>query len=637
MAIIVKVNGAEVEFPDSMTPEQIEAVIGGQSPPEKPAAKSSWQDPVRAGLQGATFGWADEIGSAVAAPFAAMATGNSMGDAYRSMQSDMDGRQRQYRDENPGAAITAELAGGIMTGGVGGAKVLGSQAVKGMAPIAKAGVTSLLGAAEGGIYGAGQAQQGERMGDAATGAAVGAVAAPLLGASANWVGGKAGDVAGYFGRKATETPKGQAVRLLRDTAEGAGLSVDNIANRYNALGRGGTLLDIDDTMRGVGRGIFDQGGPMRSQARNFVDSRQMGQIDRLKDATRGAISGDDAVDTVKALIKERSDKASPLYQTAMQAPPTGKMLGLVDTRGTLKSAIAKGRKMAADMGDNIGTKGAEVYDFKQFHYAKMAIDDDIGKAMRAGEGQKVRALMTLKNDLLSAMDEASPDYAQARQIFADESALIGAVDKGRQAFKPSTTVRMFNDMTESLTDGELEMFRRGAVQSILETLDNTQFTHDSAKKLVNTPAMQQKLSKLFKSPDDAVAFITQAGREAEFTKTRNSLYGSMTSSNQQAGQNIGDTLNSGTSVAFNAGTGNWVGAAMETMRSVFGKKAPSPEMLNEAASLLMKQGLTRDQIGDIFNRTGAIQAAYSRVGAVAPQATYGAVAPAYQPLLGGNQ
>src|SRR5690606_35554886 len=249
-------------FPDSMTPEQIQAAVSAQfskstglapastvaTTPEKPAYKSTWRDPVRAGLQGMTFGWSDEIGSAVAAPFAAMATGRSVGDAYRSMQAYVDSQQRQYREESPGAAIGAELLGGVLMGGAGGATVLGSQTVKSMASIARAGVTSLLGAAEGGIYGGGQAQQGERMGDAATGAAVGAVAAPLLGYAGEKVANGVGHVAGYIGAKITETPQRQATRLIRDTVEKSGLTADDVVQGYRNLGPQATLMDVDDNL-----------------------------------------------------------------------------------------------------------------------------------------------------------------------------------------------------------------------------------------------------------------------------------------------------------------------------------------------------------------------------------------------------
>lgn len=647
--IEVEVNGTVYEFPDNMSQSQIKAALdkqfgGSATGPAatravaaKPAYKSTWRDPVRAVLQGMTFGWADEIGSAVAAPFGALATGNNVVDVYKDMQRDISGKQKQYRAENPVTATGLELAGGLATGGIGGVKALGTTAAKTLPKWAGAG---LLGAVEGGMYGAGAADQGERLEGGATGAAIGAVAAPVAGWAGEKVINGAGNVAGILGRKLTETPRNQAMRLIRDRADDAGLAVDDVVQRYRDLGPDGTLMDVDENLRLLGRTLSDQSGPMKREARNLLESRQAGQIDRLKAATRGAISGDDAVDTVKALIAERSAKAGPLYERAMTASPTDDMINLAQNRPSLAKALTAGRRLAADMGDAVDTpmvttngKPSPVYDFKQFHYAKMALDNDIDRFMRSGDSVKARAAMTLKKDLLGMMDQASPDYAQARQIFADESSLISAVDKGRKAFQPSTTVREFTDMTDNLTDGELEMFRRGAVQSILERLDNTQQTHDAAKRLISTPAMKSKLMKLFKSQDDALAFIQQAAREGEFTRTRQVVAGgSPTSQNVQAGKEVANALNDIGSIASQ----NPIAIGQSIVARLFGNKPPSPETIGEASRLLLAQGLTEAQIREVFARSPIIQQA-SRMAPGIPNATRGMVVPAYQPILGGNQ
>ena len=70
-------------------------------------------------------------------------------------------------------------------------------------------------------------------------------------------------------------------------------------------------------------------------------------------------------------------------------------------------------------------------DLETLHQAKMALDDMIGTARQTGMGNTAKGkLVAVKNKLLSAMDNASPDYRQARQIFADLSPEVGSVREG---------------------------------------------------------------------------------------------------------------------------------------------------------------------------------------------------------------
>jgi hypothetical protein len=65
------------------------------------------------------------------------------------------------------------------------------------------------------------------------------------------------------------------------------------------------------------------------------------------------------------------------------------------------------------------------------HYAKMALDDTIENAGRQGIGATYkRGLLEIKNKLLGVMDQLSPDYAQARQVFAHFSPSVEAINTG---------------------------------------------------------------------------------------------------------------------------------------------------------------------------------------------------------------
>src|SRR5690606_8297422 len=95
-------------------------------------------------------------------------------------------------------------------------------------------------------------------------------------------------------------------------------------------------------------------------------------------------------------------------------------------------------------------------------------------------------------------------------------------------------------------------------------------------------------------------------------------------------------LNDGVSVAASLGAGNPMGAAMTAVNRLLGNNGPSPEMIQEASKILLAQGLTDDQIRQVLSRSLMSQRA-SLLGQSMPGAVRGAVVPAYQPLIGGDQ
>ena len=154
--------------------------------------------------QGATFGFGDEISAAMAGGLAA-ATGGNFRDAYEYSLGHIRDNMEEFERQHPGLAAAAEIGGAITTGGIGGAKLLGGKTLEGASAAAKYGAISGLGAAEGGLYGAGTAE-GERMLPAIQGALIGAVAAPVGTKVTDWLlkGGKT--AASFVGRKLSDTP-----------------------------------------------------------------------------------------------------------------------------------------------------------------------------------------------------------------------------------------------------------------------------------------------------------------------------------------------------------------------------------------------------------------------------------------------
>lgn len=141
-------------------------------------------DEMRSRVQGATLGWSDELYGAIGEggvnAYNALAnatgffdakpyTGQEYGDAVRKVERQ---RQAEFRREKPVTALANEIGGGVALPGakfVGGAKSLTSA-------VARSGA---VGAAYGGVSGAGTAEDGKRVEGAKRGAKFGAAVGAL--------------------------------------------------------------------------------------------------------------------------------------------------------------------------------------------------------------------------------------------------------------------------------------------------------------------------------------------------------------------------------------------------------------------------------------------------------------------------
>lgn len=181
----VMVNGVEHSFPPSMSQDDIKKVLQqkygiAEDPkveaPKEPEELESWyDDPMMASrmlLDGLSLGWADEVGSHMAAGLVhilnpELTEGKTYSQVYDEIHGSVKQEEEAYRTANPVASTLLNVAGGIAMP-VGGATTL-------------AGKTA-VGAGMGAVYGAGAADTDQRLEGAATGAAFGGGATLALNA-----------------------------------------------------------------------------------------------------------------------------------------------------------------------------------------------------------------------------------------------------------------------------------------------------------------------------------------------------------------------------------------------------------------------------------------------------------------------
>jgi hypothetical protein len=168
---------------NDLVPEQGSVQAAGQQ--FRPESQS--RTALEQGLQGATFGFADEITDRIGAGIASAVTGEPYSELLQRARQNTLGREKRQFEQHPGTAITSNIGGALLTGGAGattkGGQLL-SKALTTGGTGAKIAKGAGLGAATGGLYGAGQSQEGERLTGAKEGAGLGAAfggAVPAVG------------------------------------------------------------------------------------------------------------------------------------------------------------------------------------------------------------------------------------------------------------------------------------------------------------------------------------------------------------------------------------------------------------------------------------------------------------------------
>ena len=201
-------------------------------------------------LQGATFGMSDEAQALIgAATTAGQADGMGFLDRYRTIRDQMRGEKEQFTDQEGLAAYVPEMIGGAVTGLGGLAKGAGMAGLKGAA---------LVGAAEGGLAGAGYAP-GDVLTDptptalgATAGAAGGAIVGPGMVAGGRLLK-KGGEAIINTTKAKFPNLTGVPERAAQQVAESGGL--DDEMARY--IIRGGKAVDDPLYPEAAKQGISD--------------------------------------------------------------------------------------------------------------------------------------------------------------------------------------------------------------------------------------------------------------------------------------------------------------------------------------------------------------------------------------------
>lgn len=505
-------------------------------------------------------------------------SGSSASDLYERGKAKELEANAAAKDANPVSYLAGNLAGGI-AGAVGLPAVAPFKAAAAGAPIVERAIPAVGnlvagGATYGGISGAGGAEGGleQKLEGALEGAKTGALMAPAIGAGLRGAGKALAPVVSHV--KATFSPASVADNVVAHATGADAADLSAIADRMEAAQAEGQPLTLADSAghntQSVAGTVARFPGPARNDARQFLDTRQVGsetspgQGDRISDAL-GHLVGSDAgsLATAEQIIAKRSAQATPLYNAARSATiPDAAMpidlLRRLKAAGALPEAIKKAR---------IEGTPFDISKVESWDRMKRALDDRIGPARKAGRGDDVRILTGLKHELTDAIDKAVPAYRAARQVFAGHSEMVDALAAGKDAFNPTSTVESIKAQVAGMSPGEAEMFRLGAANALREKLGNATDGVDKSRLAFGSPANRAKIRALAPDAPSMERFGQFLKNEQDMFATRSKATGNSATAERlnedaEAAAKIADNLHIGSNIM----AGNWKGVIIAVAR-----------------------------------------------------------------------
>jgi hypothetical protein len=307
--------------------------------------------------------------------------------------------------------------------------VIGTAAM--LAPTAMIpGANTMLGAAAIGA-GTGLAMPSESTGETLTNVASGGA----LGPAALGAGRLA--AAGYQGAKALVSPffsrgqEGIAANTMRAFASNPQAAAARLgaAGPSPIPGSAPTMAEIagDPGLAQLQRTLVNNPDSGAIISQRLMDNN-VARVNALAD-----IAGDEGK---RALFKESRDRAArELYQRAFDFDPgaidpdklTPALKGEVTKllkRPSIQQAMQEAKSLAAEEGMKLSDKTS----LRGLHYTKLALDDQIEAAVRAGNGHRAKALTATKDKLVGVLEKLSDDYAEARITYQKMSEPINQMD-----------------------------------------------------------------------------------------------------------------------------------------------------------------------------------------------------------------
>jgi hypothetical protein len=200
--------------------------------------------------------------------------------------------------------------------------------------------------------------------------------------------------------------------------------------------------------------------------------------------------------------------------------------------------------------------------FQALQKAKEVVDSE----METSIGTTKRALGQIKSEIINVIEKFSPSYKEARNTYADLSALKSAQEEGLNIGKlrNGEEVRRY---LETLTDGEKETYKIGVKDYLMDKAMKTGDANSSARKIFSQPLEREKIKAVFNNPKEFSDFAKRMNDEIRVFDTKQRIVGgSRTDFNIQEGAELLDKVAKGAVNAKTFGISNIILASADAIK-----------------------------------------------------------------------
>jgi len=613
MTITVKSGQLSVDFPDGTDDETIRRVMlratGGdgseaRAQPKAPPV-STLEAAGRGAIQGATFGFGDEIYAGAVGAYDAL-KGGSFSDTYNRELGDVRAANERARQSNPIPFIGGELVGGM-------ALPLGAlgTAARGATLAQRSMQSAKTGAALGGVYGFGTAQGGEgSIIDQAGNRAIAAIPGVVGGAAVGAVAPAAVDLA-----SAALKPVSNAVRafanpssvaeskvieaLARDAPELAPSRAVEMAQDRLARARqtkpDAMLADVGgQNTRDLLRAASNMPSRSGQRLQASLDRRQAWQWSRIENDVADTLADGNAfTGAMEEITKRVSEVGKTEFERAFSRPwnvtANDPLARFLSERPFMRRLV---EKTAENYEGMTGQNLMEMRPWEIMHRVKMQIDSEIGGLKRGNLDSKanwdLRGLVQLKKEFVDLIGQRNGSYRSALYKYGDEAGLRTALERGAEEFNTASRLDL-RAALQGMTEPERRMYRMGAARSLFDQIEKGNVMRDRTDSLFSSAEIQMKLAVLY--PDQAARRDLQKRLilEARMADTRKAVQGNSTTARQLAqGQEAGQPLQGVVAVA-NATSGKLTPALQWLSRQTQAFSGLTPQVADKIIERLMAQ------------------------------------------------
>ena len=492
-------------------------------------AKVDRYDTLAAALSGASQGLTFSFGDEAVAGLRSLFGGSS----YQDELANEAAMRQRIMETQPGVAIGSEVAAGLGTGLLGAgvaAPGLASRLLLGATGKATPTIGQLaaIGAAQGGLVGAGSAQPGERLAGGAIGAGTGALLGGALGKASQLaseyvlqpfftqaaLGGAERGAVGLGGKPAFTAQEMQLAKILSETAPEAIPAAEQALIRAGELGKPLFIPEAVQSPSLFQEAKFIANYPASIEiAQKAIEGRAADataritqSLDVINPQRNVTAAANKLVQGAKSLLDElgvaRKEATQGLYDAAFEKTPQLTKDGsikLITENPRIQGAIKAVRKELPELA-SLPDSSTEVLHQAQQYLA--------GKARAVKNKYTSGKIQDARNALMKAIKNESPDYGTATETFAKMSKGLTAKEQSKIGFlanvspdKPGTIGRVFAldaDTIASLRDdfiqaGKLEDWESGVRSYLQRAVDAAPDERNPINKLIDSPALRAKL------------------------------------------------------------------------------------------------------------------------------------------------